>query len=126
MTIRSIPDAIDLCTPKTEETFSPTRYPYTYACDYLCSHPHIVPPEVYESNDDELWNVHDVTMSRAQASRVRKVWAALTGISDDQAAILLANAYLKAAGLRVSYSEKCAALGARGIDVDPDPERWAS
>lgn len=125
MTIRSIADAIDLGTPKRQEAFSPTRYPYTYAADYLRSNPHIVPAEVF--NDGRLWTAqHSAMMSRADAALARKIWAALTGVTDDQAAVLLANAYLEAAGLKVAYGAKVEALGARGVDVDPDPERWAS
>lgn len=121
MTIRSIADAIAEIQPESAEAFIPTRYPYTYACDYLRGHPHIIPDEVLD-----LWPLRPRDpMSRADASLVRELWASLTGVSDAQSAILLADAYLKAAGMRVSYGDKCDALAARAIDVDSNPEQWS-
>ncbi len=101
MTTQPISEAIRTYQPPTRETFSPTRYPYTYACDYLRGNPHIIPVEVFE--DPGLWTAQNSSlMSRADASRVRQRWAELTGISDEEAAILLAGAYLTAAGIEMS------------------------
>jgi len=108
MTTQSIDEAIRN-TPTGREAFIPTRYPYTYACDYLRSNPQIIPVEVFE--DPGLWTAQNSSlMSRADASRVRQRWAELTGMSDDTAAILLAGAYLTAAGIEVPNAVLAEAL----------------
>jgi hypothetical protein len=76
------------------ERFSPTRYPYTYACDFLRNNTSVVPLEVR----DAYWAARDELapslMSRAQASGLRQAWAQSEGMSDDELAAVLADAYL--------------------------------
>ncbi len=49
------------------EQYIPTRYPYTYAADFVRQHPEIVPSQYLRGNED--------MMSRADASGVIHRWA---------------------------------------------------
>ncbi len=66
-----------------------TRYPYTYACDYLRE-------------------ASDVQISRANASRIRMLIAEAAGIPDDLLAGKLADIYLAKKANEVNEHE-CAA-----------------
>ena len=61
--------------------FSPSRYPYTYAADYL--------RQISTHGD----------LSRADASRIRKTIAAACGIDDATVASALADLYLEKWGI---------------------------
>lgn len=99
--VTSIADAIGLVDLNRAEQFNPTRWPYTYACDFLRSHPEIVPQEVWQAKPAP-WRENDTDLiSRADASRVRQVWAAMTGTEDEDAAELLAAAYCREYGISV-------------------------
>jgi hypothetical protein len=65
--------------------FIPSRYPYTYAADFLRGHPDMVP----------AWLRDELDGSRGSASQVRTKWAERLGIDDREAAEILANAYLE-------------------------------
>lgn len=71
--------------------FIPSRYPYTYAADFLRAHPEMVPGHIRK----ELV----VIESRSDASRARQRWAEELGIDDADAAEVLADAYLKENGV---------------------------
>ena len=60
---------------------SDSRYPYTYACDFIRS---------FSEVDDR-----GVRLSRAEASRIRTGVAEAIGMKDDALARLLADHYLK-------------------------------
>lgn len=99
--VTSIADAIGLVDLNRAEQFSPTRWPYTYACDFLRNHPDIVPAEVWKANP-ALWSAQNAElMSRAATSRVRQSWADMTGVDDYTAAELLAAAYCREYGISV-------------------------
>lgn len=68
--------------------FSPTRWPYTYAADFVRAHEGIIP--------DNIWDEIDVSggVSRAQASRARTRWANLLGLADVDVAEQLACGYI--------------------------------
>lgn len=71
--------------------FIPSRYPYTYAADFLRAHPEMVPGHIRK----ELI----VIESRSDASLARERWAEDLGIDDADAAEVLADAYLKENGV---------------------------
>jgi hypothetical protein len=73
------------------EQFSPSRYPYTYAADFLRAHPEMVPGHIRQKMV--------VIESRSDASQARSLWADELGIDDADAAEVLANAYLKENGV---------------------------
>lgn len=112
MAIKTIDEALSALTFEQGEQFIPTRYPYTYATDFLRQHPSIVPHEVLTS--DRLSYIdYGAPLSRSAASRIREEWARLTGIDDMGAAILLADAYLAERGIAVGRDELVAGLAGR-------------
>lgn len=80
-------------------TFSATRYPYTYAADYLRTHWQIVPEEITEQIADDEARAMALMASRGVASKARQMWAEALGIADEDAARLLADAYLAEHGI---------------------------
>lgn len=89
----TLEDLLQQIIPEQGETFSPTRYPYTYACDFLRNNPHVIPAEV-RNNPNVQHAIERPLMSRADASRVRSVWAGFEGRDDEDLACVLADAYL--------------------------------
>lgn len=84
--------------PERREQFSPTRYPYTYACDFIRQNLHVVPAEV--AGDESVADYFENgLMSRAQASRVRQVWAQVEGREDEELARVLADAFMQVHGI---------------------------
>jgi hypothetical protein len=79
--------------PRVElkESFTPTRYPYTYACDYFRQ---------------------NVTgdFSRGEASGLIREHAERAGIEADELFIEMADRYLRAAGVVVSDGDKADAM----------------
>lgn len=73
---------------KLHPQFSPTRYPYTYAADFLRSHAGIVPDEIAGAS----WRQFP---SRGEASRMRRKWASELGMGDEDLARKFADAYLR-------------------------------
>ncbi len=71
-------------------TFIPTRYPYTYAADFLRQFPHVVPVDA---------GPVPLNMSRSDASQIRRRWAEVEGRDDDEFAQVLADAYLRVHGI---------------------------
>lgn len=67
-------------------TFIPTRYPYTYAADFLRQFPHVIPVDAGPVPQG---------MSRAESAQIRKHWAEIEGRSDEEFATMLADAYLR-------------------------------
>lgn len=82
-------------TPQTDLTFTPTRYPYTYASDYMKKHWLKLLPVGIRTlyTDDEL------SGSRGIASQARQFWAEAEGVEDEWLARQLADAYLKQEGI---------------------------
>lgn len=83
--------------PERREQFSPTRYPYTYACDFIRQNPNVVPAEV--RNNPEVAHLFDEQMARSQASWVRNVWAAHEGCDAEELARTLADAFMQVHGI---------------------------
>lgn len=77
------------------DEFSGSRYPYTYACDFLRTHWDIVPKEIDQQVPASDPRIH----SRSEASRARQLWAEATGVEDEAAAQMLADAYLHEHGI---------------------------
>ena len=63
------------------------RYPYTYAADYVRG---------FVTDYDDTLGMRNTTLSRSQASQVRKAFAEALGMDDSELARKLADAYLKA------------------------------
>lgn len=76
------------------ERFSPTRYPHTYAADFLRNHVHVVPLAVRDTYWQTRGELAPSMMSRAQSSGMRQAWAATEGMADEELAFVLADAYL--------------------------------
>lgn len=74
--------------PTTRSAFSESRWPYTYAADFVRSHEGIIP--------DTIWDQMDISgpVSRAQASRAFRRWANSMSLEDYDVAELLACGYL--------------------------------
>ncbi len=83
--------------PEPLEQFSPARYPYTYACDFIRQHPNVVPPEV-RSNPNIAYLFGEM-MARSEASQVLKVWAEYEGRDNEDMARVLADAFIVAHGI---------------------------
>lgn len=75
--------------PTQRSQFSATRWPYTYAVDFVRSHEAIIPDIIWEQLD-----VSGGVISRAQASRARTLWANSLSLEDHDVAELLACGYL--------------------------------
>ena len=107
-TLASLEQALQVSPPPR---FSPSRWPFTYACDLLRSHPEIVPQEVHDRIFELLSTrsnpSNDITTplrmaieSRADASHVRNVWAALAGdMAHAELSELLAEVYCQLEGI---------------------------
>jgi len=77
-------------------TYVPSRYPYTYACDFMRQFPRVIPGDVGPIPDG---------MSRAEARQIRQRWAWIEQRTDEDLAVVLANAYLRVHGIeRREYS----------------------
>jgi hypothetical protein len=76
--------------PAPRERFSETRWPYTYAADFVRAHESVIPDHVWERVGSDV-----AIYSRAAASRARVLWARELGISDVVVAEHLAAAYLR-------------------------------
>ncbi len=86
------------------DRFSPTRYPYTYACDFMRQFTGVIPAAILEDegliarirhNHPDGWAAGAGAMSRSEASQFRQAWAAVEGRDDDDLARTLADAYLR-------------------------------
>lgn len=71
----------------SNDNFIPTRYPYTYAYDFVRSHPHMVPAEIADRHPD-------FRSSRAETSGLVKDWCESTGVNRERFSYNLADAYL--------------------------------
>jgi hypothetical protein len=77
-------------------TYVPTRYPYTYACDFMRQFPRVIPVDAGRVPDG---------MSRSDATEIRQRWAEIERRTDEDLAIALADAYLQVHGIeRREYS----------------------
>jgi hypothetical protein len=115
-TVRDVESKI---TPRTPApTFSESRWPYTYACDLVRSHPEVVPQAVH---DAVLGQPSVITYpglntnktrvrveSRTDATRLRRSWSALIAESvadieraDERLARVLALTYCNVEGIEV-------------------------
>ena len=87
-TVADVESKIENRTPPP--TFSHVRWPYTYACDLVRTHPEVVPQEVHTElfkDSPGVIALYDgrprvLIESRADASGVRKVWATLIAPDD--------------------------------------------
>jgi hypothetical protein len=68
------------------ELFTPGRYPYTYASDFLRAHTDLIPADIV--------NRLTVVQARSDASRARTEMAERMGVEDVTLACVLADAYL--------------------------------
>lgn len=95
----------EVAPPSTVE-FSPSRFPWTYAADFLRSHSWMVPDEVVSEASRTTFDgapsprmyqefCQQWSASRAGASRVRQVWARMLGLPDRDMATALAVAFCK-------------------------------
>lgn len=66
------------------EAFIPTRYPYTYAYDFVRSHHDIVPPEILKDSNG----------SRSETSAVVERWANSLGLDENDVCKVFADAYM--------------------------------
>jgi hypothetical protein len=71
-------------------TCVPSRYPYTYAYDFMRQFPNVIPIDAGPIPDG---------MSRSQASQIRQRWAEIERREDDDLACVLADAYLRVHGI---------------------------
>lgn len=69
----------------SRSSYLPSRYPYTYAADFLRSHWDLVPEDIRDGLDSG---------SRGDASYARQQMASAWAVEDDALAIVLANGYL--------------------------------
>lgn len=76
----------------TASPFTPGRYPYTYAADFLRGNPSVIPTGLPAP----------LGMSRAQALNLLEMWAALEGRGKFEFASMVADAYLAVWGIRRS------------------------
>lgn len=67
------------------EAYLPSRYPYTYAADFLRAHWDLIPEDIREELDPT---------SRGDASHARTQMASAWALEDEDLAKVLANAYL--------------------------------
>jgi hypothetical protein len=74
--------------PTPRLAFIASRWPYTYAADFVRSHEGIIP--------DSIWDGMEISglISRAQASQARTRWANFLSLEDYDVAELLACGYL--------------------------------
>ena len=72
---------------RLEAEMTDSRYPYTYAADYVRG---------FVTDYDETLRVQKTTMSRSEASQARKAFAIALGMDDEELARKLADAYLAA------------------------------
>lgn len=70
------------------ERFSPTRWPATYAADFVRTHSAVVPDEIWEKLDS-------LPDSRAHALRAIDIWAKQLGLPVYAVRCVLAREYLK-------------------------------
>jgi hypothetical protein len=87
------------------EQYSPTRYPYTYACDFLRTNPQVIPSTVRERYEARYGQATSPWMSRSQAARIREMWAFFERRDDDEFARVLADAYLLMHGIEKPAKE---------------------
>lgn len=85
-------------------SFSPTRFPYTYAADCLRVFPRLVPEDVRILADeggpaDEAWP----PLSRGAAARQETVWAQRRGLNRALLAVALATVYCRQNAITVSF-----------------------
>lgn len=81
--------------------FIPTRYPYTYACDYLRTHQKVVPEAIRSAWKAEA----PPSWSRADASAVRQHWAKADGLDDAALAEVLALQYMRENGIEKDVAQ---------------------
>lgn len=83
---------------QTSNPYTPGRYPYTYACDFIRTNPHVVPAAVrFQVTAD------DPTMfSRAEASQLIDLWATAEGRTVEDLARTLADAYMRLNGIHAT------------------------
>lgn len=81
--------------PQTRSQFSPTRWPYTYANDFVRSHEGIIP--------DVIWDGIEISggVTRSQASQARTRWANSLRLRDYDVAELLACGYIIENGIGI-------------------------
>lgn len=87
--LRSIQESVLFrAKPTPREEFSPSKWPYTYAADFVRAHEDIIP--------DNVWDTIEISSkpSRSQASQARTRWANSLGLLDVDVAEMLACGYI--------------------------------
>lgn len=81
------------------EAFIATRWPYTYAADFVRAHEDIIP--------DRIWDTIEISgqPSRSQASQARTRWANSLGLLDTDVAEMLACGYIIENGVKLDNSD---------------------
>lgn len=84
--------------PAPREEFIRTRWPYTYAADFVRAHEAIIP--------DCIWDAIEISgrPSRSQASQARTRWANSLGLRDVDVAEMLACGYVIENGIKLDGS----------------------
>lgn len=80
--------------PLSYSRYIPTRYPYTYACDFVRRNQEIVPRRVRAHYGFIL-----ELESRGDARQVIKTWARMFQVADEQLCCVLADRYLVEEGI---------------------------
>lgn len=78
-------------------TYIPTRYPYTYACDFIRQHPQVVPVDAGRTYGE---------ISRSEVGPIIRRWAEIERCDADDLINALADAYLRVRGIEKSEEAK--------------------
>lgn len=86
--------------PAPREEFVATRWPYTYAADFVRAHEDIIP--------DRIWDTIEVSgkPSRSQASQARTRWANSLSLLDVDVADMLACGYIIENGVKLDAAAR--------------------
>jgi len=80
------------------ERYSPTRWPYTYAADFVRTHPRLLPLS--------SWDTLLPVLSRADASHAIGLWAEQLGVTHESLARVLADGYLIEHGISLNAADE--------------------
>jgi hypothetical protein len=112
-TIPTVDDLVAGSRRLHDESFIPSRYPYTYAADFLRNNPHLIPGNVrrsvigdpgHELHYADGWLLAGTAMSRSEAASIEEGWARLAGVDERDLAERLAGAYMSIHGIQQEES----------------------
>ncbi len=96
MTVKTTVAQLVTATTTSREQFTPGRYPWTYAADFIREHPHVVPAAIREQVDVD----NPALYSRSEAAHMKTLWAKAEGREERELAEVLADAFLQVHGIR--------------------------